>query len=67
MYHAAFNVKKETEEEVKGLVTSSDKCASSVDSLALFVADCGALREHEGASQPVCPRLKTSAQNCIFN
>ena len=42
MYHVSFTCEKESSEEVKGLVTGAEKCASSVNSLVPFVADCGA-------------------------
>ena len=42
MFMIAFNAKKEISEEVKGLVTGAEKCASGVNSLAPFVANCGA-------------------------
>ena len=48
----ALHVKKDSSEEVKGLVTRAEKCASGVNSLAPFVADCGL----QGALQPVFPR-----------
>ena len=56
---SALNLKKESSEEVKGLVTGVEKCTSSVNRLTPFVADCGALRCFAvlwGASQPVCPK-----------